>query len=95
MGHTSRTVNANSSTEYWSKSIGNIPLSRKSHFIVASALLRELANRVHCVTVISHHPQTDKSANCTEVYVKRALMDVMEGQGETICEINNVRCEYL
>ena len=77
------------------KVLGIFPFQGKSHFIVASALLRELANRVHCVTVISHHPQTDKIANCTDVYVKRALMDVMEGQGETLCEINKVRFEYL
>jgi len=64
------------------KVLGIFPFQGKSHFIVASALLRELANRGHDVTVISHHPQTEKIANYTDVYVKTTLMDVMEGQGE-------------
>jgi hypothetical protein len=54
---------------------------------VASALLRELANRGQDVTVISHHPQTEKIANFTDVYVKTTLMDVMKGQGEMLYEI--------
>jgi glucuronosyltransferase len=68
-----QSVNANSATEYWSKILGIFPFQRKSHFIVASALLRELANRGHDVTVISHYPQAEKIANYTDVYVKQHL----------------------
>jgi glucuronosyltransferase len=77
------------------KVLGIFPFQAKSHFIVASALLRELANRGHDVTVISHHPQTEKIANYTDVYVKTTLMDVRNGQGELLYEINEVRYDYL
>ena len=73
------------------KILGIFPFQGKSHFIVASALLQELANRGHDVTVISHYPQMEKRANYTDVYVKTTLMDVMKGQGKTPYEINKVR----
>ena len=69
------------------KILGIFPFQGKSHCILASALLRELANRGHDVTVISHHPQTEKIANYTDVYVKTTLMDVMKDQGEMLYEI--------
>jgi hypothetical protein len=40
--------------------LGIFQFQVKSHFIEASALLRELANRGHDVTVISHRPQAEK-----------------------------------
>jgi glucuronosyltransferase len=69
------------------KILGIFPFQGKSHFIMASALLQELAKRGHDVTVISHYPQTEKIANYTDVYVKTTLMDVMKGQGEMLYEI--------
>jgi glucuronosyltransferase len=72
------------------KVLGIFPFQSKSHFTVASALMRELANRGHELTVISHNLQTEKIANYTEVPVKTTLMDVMKGQGETLYEVNTV-----
>jgi glucuronosyltransferase len=77
------------------KILAIFPFQAKSHFTVASALLQELANRGHDVTVISHHPQKEQIANYTDVYVKTTLMDVLKGQGETLHEINKIRYEYL
>jgi hypothetical protein len=77
------------------KVLGIFPFQAKSHFIVASALLRELANRGHDVTVITHHPQAEKIANYTDVYVKTTMMDVMNSQGETLYEINKIKYDYL
>jgi nucleoside-diphosphate-sugar epimerase len=74
--------------------LGIFPFQGKSHFIVASALLQQLANRGHDVTVISHLPPTEKIANYTEFRVMTTVMDVMKGQGETLCEINKVRYEH-
>jgi glucuronosyltransferase len=75
------------------KVLGIFPFEGKSHFTVASALLRELADRGHDVTVVSHYPQTEKIANYTDVYVKTTMTDVMKGQGETLYQINKVRYE--
>ena len=64
------------------KILGIFPFHAKSHSFVASALLRELANRGHDVTVITHNPQMEKIDNYTDVYVKTTLMDLINDEGK-------------
>lgn len=47
--------------------LGIFPYHGKSHFIVQKIYLRELANRGHNVTVISHFPQTDAPSNYHDI----------------------------
>ena len=49
------------------KILGIFPLPGKSHFIVSSALLRELANRGHQVTVFSPFPEKSPIPNYTNI----------------------------
>lgn len=65
------------------KILGIFPFHARSHAFVASALMLELANRGHEVTVISYNPQKEKVANYTEIIVKTTLMDLMKVEGKT------------
>jgi glucuronosyltransferase len=65
------------------KILGIFPFHAKSHFFVASTLLRELANRGHEVTVITHIPQTEKADNYTDIIVKTSLRDIIKEEGKT------------
>lgn len=47
--------------------LGIFPYHGKSHFIVQKVFLRELANRGHNVTVISHFPQSDAPSNYHDI----------------------------
>jgi len=49
------------------KILGIFPLPGKSHFIVSSALLKELANRGHQVTVFSPFPEKSPIPNYTNI----------------------------
>jgi glucuronosyltransferase len=49
------------------KILGIFPLPGKSHFIVSSALLKELANRGHQVTVYSPFPEKSPIPNYTNI----------------------------
>ncbi|XP_021912896.1 uncharacterized protein LOC110826504 [Zootermopsis nevadensis] len=66
------------------KILGIFPFHARSHAFVASALMLELANRGHEVTVISYNPQKEKVANYTEIIVKTTLMDLMKVEGAPI-----------
>lgn len=47
--------------------LGIFPYNGKSHFIVQKVFLRELANRGHNVTIISHFPQQDAPSNYHDI----------------------------
>ena len=49
------------------KILGIFPLPGKSHFIISSALLKELANRGHQVTVFSPFPEKSPIPNYTNI----------------------------
>jgi glucuronosyltransferase len=49
------------------KILGIFPLPGKSHFTVSSALLKELANKGHQVTVLSPFPEKSPIPNYTDI----------------------------
>jgi glucuronosyltransferase len=60
------------------KILGIFPSHPKSHAIMSTALMRELATRGHHVTVLSLHPQKDNVGNYTDIVLKTSLLDVMD-----------------
>jgi glucuronosyltransferase len=70
-------------TSTGAKILGIFPFHARSHTFVATALMRELAQRGHEVTVVSHYSQKEKVANYTEIIVKTTMMDVIKDKGKT------------
>jgi glucuronosyltransferase len=58
--------------------LGIFPFHAKSHAIINTALMRELANRGHNVTVLSMHPQKDNLPNYTDIVLKSSMLDLMD-----------------
>jgi glucuronosyltransferase len=57
------------------------PLPAKSHFAVSSALLKELANRGHQVTVLSPFPEKSPIPNYTDIEIKATRDDFLNTTG--------------
>jgi hypothetical protein len=60
------------------KILGILPSHPKSHAIMTTALMRELATRGHHVTVLSLHPQMDNVGNYTDIVLKTSFMDLLD-----------------
>jgi hypothetical protein len=66
--------------------LGIFPSHPKSHAIMGTALMRELATRGHHVTVLSLHPQMDNVSNYTDIVLKSSLVDFLDN-GEANIQI--------
>ncbi|PNF23016.1 hypothetical protein B7P43_G09834, partial [Cryptotermes secundus] len=62
------------------KILGIFPSHSRSHAIISSALMRELAARGHHVTVLSMHPQVDNVGNYTDIVLKSSLLDLLDNE---------------
>lgn len=58
--------------------LGIFPFHVKSHSITSTALMRELANRGHNVTVLSMHPQNKNVPNYTDIVLKSTVLDLID-----------------
>jgi hypothetical protein len=65
------------------KILGIFPLPGKSHFIVSSVLLKELANRGHQVTVFSPFPEKSPITNYTNIDITLRRDDFLNSTGTT------------
>ena len=63
------------------KILGLFPLPGKSHFIVSSVLLKELANRGHQVTVFSPFPEKTPIPNYTDIDTGAKRDDLLNSTG--------------
>ena len=73
------------------KILAIFPFQSRSHLIMGSALMKELLKRGHEITMISHHPEKEKIANYTDIYVKTTMMDVLGDQGKrTLCHTHEI-----
>ncbi|KAJ9601562.1 hypothetical protein L9F63_000305 [Diploptera punctata] len=63
------------------KILAIFPFQSRSHMIMGSALMKELANRGHQVTMISHFPEKEKIANYTDIQIKTTMVDVLGSKG--------------
>jgi glucuronosyltransferase len=63
------------------KILGVFPLPGKSHFIVSSALMKELANRGHQVTVLSPFPEKSPIPNYTDIDISITRDDFLNTTG--------------
>ncbi|PSN42526.1 hypothetical protein C0J52_16171 [Blattella germanica] len=61
--------------------LGIVPVGAKSHSIVLLSLMKELANRGHQVTVISHFPQETPTENYTDIVLKTSMVQVFSQFG--------------
>jgi glucuronosyltransferase len=71
------------------KILGIFPSDSKSHAIIGTALMRELANRGHHITMLSQHPQTDDVANYTDIVLKASLLDILHN-GKIVTHLNEL-----
>jgi glucuronosyltransferase len=65
------------------KILGIFPLPVKSHFIVSSVLLKELANRGHQVTVFSPFPEKSPIPNYTNIDITLRRDELLNTTGTT------------
>ena len=64
------------------KILGVFPMPAKSHMIVHSALMKELARRGHQVTVLSPFPEKSPIHNFTDIEFKVSYSELLRGCGE-------------
>lgn len=62
------------------KILGLLHIPVKSHYIVISALMRELAHRGHEVTVITAFKEPNPIPNYEEIYIENSLPDAMKSK---------------
>ena len=62
--------------------LGIFPVPVKSHMIVHSALMKELARRGHQVTVFSPFPEKYPIRNFTDIEFKLSYSDLLQNSGE-------------
>jgi len=67
------------------KILGIFPLPGKSHFIVFSALLKEMANRGHQVTVYSPFPEKSPIPNYTNIDTTLRREYFLNTTGTAVC----------
>jgi glucuronosyltransferase len=63
------------------KILGLFPLPGKSHFAVASVLLKEVASRGHQVTVLSPFPEKSPIPNYTDIDIRATRDEFMNTTG--------------
>jgi glucuronosyltransferase len=64
--------------------LGLFPIPSKSHFTVSSALVKELANRGHQVTVLSPFPEKSPTPNYTDIVIGRITRETFLEDSGTI-----------
>jgi glucuronosyltransferase len=73
------------------KILGLFPLPSKSHFAVSSALIKELANRGHQVTVYSPFPEKSPIPNYTNIDTGANRDDFLRHTGK-LTAVNSFDC---
>jgi glucuronosyltransferase len=62
--------------------LGVFPMPAKSHMVVHSALMKELARRGHQVTVFSPYPEKYPIQNFTDVEFKLSYSELLQKSGK-------------